>query len=267
VLFWRDLKTSSYYCKFPNAKNLPKLCPTPANPFIYIEHVASAALTKEAKIMSAFAKQAINLVLTVAILLGASLPAEAQQRVASGLRNGLPPTTMDSFVYEAGGHAEHIYGDEGVNGLPPYMGFGKAHRINAGIMDRRDAGLTTGHGSYMPDATGKDEFIAPPGEWGQSGARGHSSASGFANDGLPVVNGGGNSPVDYGPPPGEGYQPATTCEGFVGWYSPEEVALSQTDFPAAFEHFVYSGRYTGSWQNAMMILTLQMGRPQPGYGG
>ncbi|MBP9094304.1 hypothetical protein KBI23_25025 [bacterium] len=220
--------------------------------------------------MSAFAKQAINLVLTAAVLLGVSLPAEAQQRVASGLKNGLPPTTMDSFVYEAGGHAEHIYGDEGVNGLPPYMGFNKAHRINAGIMDRRDAGLTTGHGSYMPDASGNDEFIAPPGEWGQSGARGHSSASGFADDGLPVVNGGGNSggnPADYGPPPGEGYQPATTCEGFVGWYSPEEVALSQTDFPAAFEHFVYSGRYTGSWQNAMMILTLQMGRPQPGYGG
>jgi hypothetical protein len=29
---------------------------------------------------------------------------------------------MDSFVYEAGGHAEHIYGDEGVNGLPPLHG-------------------------------------------------------------------------------------------------------------------------------------------------
>jgi hypothetical protein len=220
--------------------------------------------------MSAFAKQAIQVVLAVAVLFSGlvSSPAEAQQRVATSLKNGLPPTTMDSFVYEAGGHAEHIYGDEGVNGLPPYMGFSKAHRINAGIMDRRDAGLTTGHGSYMPDASGKDEFIAPPGEWGQSGARGHSSSSGFADDGVPtVVGGGGNNPVDYGPPPGEGYQPATTCEGFVGWYSPEEVALSQTDFPAAFEHFVYSGRYTGSWQNAMMILTLQMGRPQPGYGG
>ncbi|MBP9090158.1 hypothetical protein KBI23_03955 [bacterium] len=182
----------------------------------------------------------------------------------------LPPTNLDSFVYQAGGHAEHIYGDEGVNGLPPYMGFSKAHRINAGIMDIRDAGLTTGHGSYMPDASGNDEFIAPPGEWGQSGARGHSSSSGFADDGLPVVNSGGNSSgnsPDYGPPPGEGYQPATVHGSFVGWYSPEEVALSQTDFPAAFEHFVYSDRYNGSWANAMFILEREMGRPQPGYGG
>lgn len=182
----------------------------------------------------------------------------------------LPPTNLDSFVYQAGSHAEHIYGDEGCNGLPPYMGFSKAHRINAGIMDLRDAGLTTGHGSYMPDASGNDEFIAPPGEWGQSGARGHSSSSGFANDGLPMVNGGGNSSggtPDYGPPPGEGYQPATVHGEFVGWYSPEEVSLSQTDFPAAFEHFVYSDRYSGSWANAMFILEREMGRPQPGHGG
>lgn len=212
----------------------------------------------------------IKVILGAAALISLSTavtaPADAQQ-IANRLRNGLPPTTLDSFVYEAGGHAEHIYGDEGVNGLPPYMGFGKAHRINAGIMDQRDAGLTTGHGSFMPDATGKDEILAAPGEWGRSGFRNHSSASGFNDDGSPNVGGGGNSPADYGPPPGEGYQPATTCEGFVGWYSPEEVALSQTDFPAAFEHFVYSGRYTGSMTNAMMILTMQMGRPQPGWGG
>jgi len=221
--------------------------------------------------MKAVAKQALNLMilLSAVLLIGVSLPAEAQQRIATGLKNGLPPCTTDSFVYEAGAHAEHIYGDEGTVGLPPYMGFGKAHRINAGIMDQRDAGLTTGHGSYMPDATGKDEFIAPPGEWGQSGYRNHTSGSGFADDGAPVVgtsDGGSTNPTaDYGPPPGPGYQPATTCEGFVGWYSPEEVALSQTDFPAAFEHFVYSDRYKGSWENAMLILSLQMGRPQPGY--
>lgn len=117
------------------------------------------------------------------------VPVYAQQRVASKNRliNGLPPVTMDSFVYEAGAHAEHIYGDEGANGLPPYEGFTKAHRINAGIMDQRDAGLTTGHGSYMPDAWGNDEFIAPPGEWSQSGYRDHTSASGFADDGAPIT--------------------------------------------------------------------------------
>ena len=35
------------------------------------------------------------------------------------MRNGLPPTTTDSFVYEAAEHAEHIYGDEGIDGPPP----------------------------------------------------------------------------------------------------------------------------------------------------
>src|ERR1700716_3034656 len=87
-----------------------------------------------------------------------------------GLRNGLPPCTMDSFVHEAAGEVEHIYGDEGTTGPPPYMGFNTVHRINNGIFDIRDKGLTTGHGSYLPDAWGADEFIAPPGEWSQSGA-------------------------------------------------------------------------------------------------
>lgn len=192
---------------------------------------------------------------------------QANAQSANGVRNGLPPCRLDSFVQEAGGHAEHIYGDEGVEGLPPYEGFGKPHRINTGIMDVRDAGLTTGHGTLMPDAWGRDEFLGQ--EWTQSGARGRTADQGFV-DGTPNVNqgpggpGGTNNGPNLPPPPGEGYQPAYTCEGFVGWYSPEEVAMSQYDFPAAFEHFVYSGRYTGSMTNAIMILELQMGRPQGG---
>jgi len=86
------------------------------------------------------------------------------------LRNGLPPTSMDSFVYSAGGQAEEIYGDEGIWDIPPMFGFTQAHRINAGITGTKDKGLTTGHGSYMPDAWGADEFLAPPGEWSQSGS-------------------------------------------------------------------------------------------------
>lgn len=66
----------------------------------------------------------------------------------------LPPTNLDSFVYQAGGAAEAIYGDEGTNGPPPYSGFGQGHRIAAGITGRRNAGLTTGHGSQMPTAWG-----------------------------------------------------------------------------------------------------------------
>ncbi|MBK9281382.1 MAG: hypothetical protein IPM93_24750 [Candidatus Obscuribacter sp.] len=42
------------------------------------------------------------------------------------------------------------------------------------------------------------------------------------------------------------------------------MALSQTDFPAAFEQFVYSGRYLGSPENARFILENEMGRPQGG---
>lgn len=197
-------------------------------------------------------------------------PAQAQQLAAKNYYNGLPPVQLDSFVKEAGMHADHIYGDEGTDGLPPYMGYSAAHRINAGIMDVRDAGLTTGHGSYMPKAVGLDEFLAAPGEWGQSGYRNHTSGSGFADDGSPTLTDAVDNPggaPDYGPPPGPGYQPATVHGVFVGWYSPEEVALSQTDFPAAFEHFVYSDRYQGSWENAMYILEVEMGRPQPPSGG
>jgi len=87
-------------------------------------------------------------------------------------RNGLPPTRLDGFVLNAGAHAEHIYGDEGAVGPPPYDHFTEAHRINTGINGDRDLGLTTGHGSYLPDAFGRDEFLGAP-EWSQSGTRGY----------------------------------------------------------------------------------------------
>lgn len=85
-------------------------------------------------------------------------------------RNGLPPTSLDSFVSNAGGNAERIYGDEGIASRPPYDEFTADHRINAGIVGDRDAGLTTGHGSIMPDAWGNDEFLGQ--ERSMSGANG-----------------------------------------------------------------------------------------------
>lgn len=85
----------------------------------------------------------------------------------NGFRNNLPPTRFDSFVRNAGAHAEHIYGDE--NNV--YQCFSEAHRINTGISGDRDAGLTTGHGSILPDAWGRDEFSDKP-ESSQSGRRG-----------------------------------------------------------------------------------------------
>jgi hypothetical protein len=83
---------------------------------------------------------------------------------------------MDSFVHQAGGAAEEIYGDEGVGGLPPLFGFSQRSRIDAGIQGIRAEGLTTGHGSVMPSAWGYDEFIAPPGEWVYSGRNQYSGA-------------------------------------------------------------------------------------------
>ena len=87
------------------------------------------------------------------------------------LRNGLPPTRLDSVVHEAGGKAWHIYGDEGVYSIPPFMEFTKVHRIEAGITGRRRSGLNTGHGSWMPDAWGGDEFVDGQ-EWSNSGGTG-----------------------------------------------------------------------------------------------
>ena len=81
----------------------------------------------------------------------------------------LPPCNMDSFVMQAGGLKEQIYGDEGTTGKPPLSSFTKASRINAGIVGVNNAGLTTGHGSYLPDASGADEFIMAGGEWDMSG--------------------------------------------------------------------------------------------------
>src|SRR5581483_5420114 len=87
------------------------------------------------------------------------------------LRNGLPPTSMDSFVNQAGEYKEYIYGDESHMGPPPYMGFEQANRINSGILDVRNQGLTTGHGSYLPDAWGRAQFAGGQeiNEWTVSG--------------------------------------------------------------------------------------------------
>jgi hypothetical protein len=75
--------------------------------------------------------------------------------------NGLPPTMLDSFVYNAGGMAELIYGDEGTTDIPPYFVFDQSHRINTGISGVDAQGLTTGHGSVLPNAWGGDEFVGP----------------------------------------------------------------------------------------------------------
>lgn len=88
-------------------------------------------------------------------------------------RNGLPQTSLDSFVLNAGGSAEQIYGDEGTD-LPPFFGFSAGHRIERGIQGSRAAGLTTGHGSTLPAAWGGDEFCKGS-EFSRSGSSGGGS--------------------------------------------------------------------------------------------
>ena len=68
------------------------------------------------------------------------------------LPQGLPQTRLDSFVAQAGGMAEMIYGDEGVMDIPPLFGFTEMSRINTGI---NSGGLTTGHqDGSLPEAWG-----------------------------------------------------------------------------------------------------------------
>ena len=62
----------------------------------------------------------------------------------------LPQTRLDSFVSQAGGSAEMIYGDEGLYDIPPLFGFTEGSRINTGI----HSNLTTGHQSGLPEAWG-----------------------------------------------------------------------------------------------------------------
>jgi hypothetical protein len=139
------------------------------------------------------------------------------------LAGGLPPTSMDSFVYEAGGNADAIYGDEstvignGTYSLPPGVsptpitGFEKNDRIDAGIMGTRAAGLTTGHGSYLPDAAGRDEFLNGPAEFSNSGNTAavlpQPPGSSFYNQQLPP----NSDPASYAYLPGlSSIDPANT---------------------------------------------------------
>lgn len=86
-----------------------------------------------------------------------------------GTVNGLPPCRLDSFVLNAAGAADLIYGDEGTDGPPPFEEFTAEHRIDAGIFGDTKKGLTTGHRSHLPSAWGNDEFLGA--EWaGESNA-------------------------------------------------------------------------------------------------
>lgn len=76
--------------------------------------------------------------------------------------NRLPDTTLDSFVKNAGGEAEFIYGDEGTDQQPKMNGLTRANTISHGFHGIDNLGLTTGHGSYLPDASGVGYSFSGP---------------------------------------------------------------------------------------------------------
>jgi hypothetical protein len=182
----------------------------------------------------------------------------------NSMRNGLPPTMMDSFVNEAMEHKEAIYGDEGTNGPPPYMLFTEDHRINTGILDQRDAGLTTGHGSFMPDGVGKDEFLGL--EESQSGARGVSAADGFYNGvsyRLPSAYAADPAQFPLDPITGEQYNTLLVNAGQINesrWGTPPPIAWNNSN-PAPYTYLDRNGdpktvpdtwtRSGNGWTNAL----------------
>jgi hypothetical protein len=115
--------------------------------------------------------------------------AEAILQTGLGLLTpgGLQKTRLSSFVKDAGGSADQIYGDEGDWGPPPFFSFTADHRIAAGGLP---GGLSTGHGSFLPDAWGGDEFIGA--EFAESGPN-------FATVNAPLVS----APPNMAPPPAE----------------------------------------------------------------
>jgi hypothetical protein len=87
---------------------------------------------------------------------GAPIPGTFIAPANLALRNQgqfvLPRTNLDSFVAQSG-YDDLIYGDEGVEDIPPYFNFTEEHRIERGI-ERSNPGLTTGHRSDAPAAWG-----------------------------------------------------------------------------------------------------------------
>lgn len=130
-----------------------------------------------------FSKKCFGIIF-LAVSMLVFIPASHAQKAR--LRNGLAPVMTDSFVRQAGESADLIYGDESPaagrgemnGGPPPFYGFSEAHRIESGIVGQRADGLTTGHGSYMPSAWGRDEFLGA--EWSQSGASNEKKREEFA---------------------------------------------------------------------------------------
>jgi len=194
-------------------------------------------------------------------------PAFSQKLAANfSSRSSLPPCNMDSFVHQAGAQAEAIYGDEGIHSKPPLMGYTKASRINAGIFGINDIGLTTGHGSYMPDGGGADEFIdAPNGEWGQSGSTGNIAGADIYGTPVFTYTSPPLDPSDSEATKGQGliiptlsspvskngmYALKDAYGNLIGFMTLAQVVLAQTDQFHALLEFYNGPNYHGNHQDA-----------------
>lgn len=184
------------------------------------------------------------------------------QMMQARARRNLPPVRMDSFVQQAGAHAELIYGDECIGrNPPPYDNFTKIHRIDAGIQGIRDLGLTTGHGSVLPDAWGADEYISA-GEWSQTGAKGNINnpiSRSAINLDFNGQGGAASADPNIPPPPGPGYQAVYTHGVFDGYLNPQQAAMwNRGDYAGAWKSYANS-RPGGPTENDYYIVTQEMG--------
>ena len=158
---------------------------------------------------------------------------------------------MDSFVREAHECKEFIYGDEGVTDPPPFKGFEKCSRINSGIFDRRDEGLTTGHGGeWLPDAWGRDEFLPGGQEWDRSGPQGWDAAKNFYPKGTPVImfpfkpsdDPEWNMPDSYAKLP-KNYDQQTSRQNLSGQVGAQQSAASRYNSPPTYATYAAPAQY------------------------
>jgi hypothetical protein len=151
-----------------------------------------------------------------------------------------------------------------VLGTPAFAQYGGGFNVAGGYamaqqyQSNQTAKTVTRRGGLPPTATSAVglnivEAGSYGGNWGGGGGGGGFPGGGGGGGGFPggVDNG---LPPGFPPSPGEGFQLMTQHGQPVGWYSPEEIALSQTDFPAALRSIVNSDRYYGGEMGRRSIL-------------
>lgn len=165
----------------------------------------------------------------------------------------LPATRLDSFVRESG-YDDNIYGDEGEVGPPPYSQFQSFNRINAGIHGD-DQGLTTHHGSLLPSAWGKDEFIGGP-EMSVSGPSGAAVPPVSLPQPLPVASDDDQSAT--------GAWPDSDADGTANHGSPAGWDRNDpTNLPPGFIGIYRDGYFIGSYDSTKETLDQYLKRTHP----